>query len=200
MSRILLIEDNHDLAFGLSNNLEIEGHEVELAADGREGLARIRSGNHALILLDLMLPEMDGFRVLRTIRQEGIATPVLILTARGEELDKVQGLRPAIREKLVATVASELEAHRVHAFLRGLGLHVGGQSLGMQVHEVLEHAGALVVRALWQTDHTADHEDRRSGCCDRPSLTPPHRPHFDQRRVLRPRLIDLVQAMDRPAP
>jgi two-component system alkaline phosphatase synthesis response regulator PhoP len=93
MSRILVVEDNADLAFGLRNNLEIEGHEVQLAGDGRDGLEQIRRGGLDLVILDLMLPEMDGFRVLRTLRQEGTTTPVLILTARGEEADKVRGLR-----------------------------------------------------------------------------------------------------------
>ena len=93
MTRILVVEDNADLAYGLQNNLEIEGYEVELAADGPQGLARARAGRPDLMLLDLMLPGTDGFRVLKTLRDEGFAFPVLILTARGEEADKVRGLR-----------------------------------------------------------------------------------------------------------
>jgi len=96
MSRVLVVEDNADLAYGLRNNLEIEGHEVEVAGDGEEGLRRaLVTGDQAadLILLDLMLPKLDGFRVLRELRQAGIETPVLILTARGEESDIVRGLR-----------------------------------------------------------------------------------------------------------
>ena len=92
--RILVIEDNPDLAYGLRNNLEIEGYEVEVAKDGTRGLARARSApNPDLVVLDLMLPGMDGFRVLRSLREEGHNVPVLILTARGEEADKVRGLR-----------------------------------------------------------------------------------------------------------
>ncbi|HTD53088.1 MAG TPA: response regulator, partial [Thermoanaerobaculia bacterium] len=93
MSRILVIEDNDDLAFGLRNNLEIEGHEVEVAADGTEGLVRARRGKTDLVILDLMLPGTDGFRILRTLRSEGSRVPILILTARGEESDKVRGLK-----------------------------------------------------------------------------------------------------------
>ena len=93
MTRILVVEDNADLAYGLQNNLEIEGYEVELAADGPQGLARARAGRPDLMLLDLMLPGTDGFRVLKTLRDEGFAFPVLILTARGEEADKVRGLK-----------------------------------------------------------------------------------------------------------
>ena len=96
MSRILVVEDNADLAYGLRNNLEIEGYEVDVAVDGEEGLRRARDHNEAapdLILLDLMLPKLDGFRVLRELRVAAVDTPVLVLTARGEEADVVRGLR-----------------------------------------------------------------------------------------------------------
>jgi DNA-binding response OmpR family regulator len=91
MTRILVIEDNRNLATGLRNNLEIEGYEVEVAEDGTTGLALARSIAPDLIVLDLMLPGMDGYRVLKTLREEGSDTPVLILSARGEETDKVLG-------------------------------------------------------------------------------------------------------------
>jgi len=93
MKRVLVVEDNRDLAYGLRNNLEIEGYEVEVAEDGPKGLVRARAGRPDLIILDLMLPGMDGYRVLRALREEGRQTPILILTARGEEADKVRGLR-----------------------------------------------------------------------------------------------------------
>ncbi len=91
--RVLVVEDNTDLAFGLRNNLEIEGYEVAVAGDGAVGVARTFDWQPQLVILDLMLPEMDGFRVLRTLRQRGFDEPVLILTARGEESDKVMGFR-----------------------------------------------------------------------------------------------------------
>ena len=91
MTRILVVEDNRNLAIGLRNNLEIEGYEVDVAADGAAGLAKARAQSADLIVLDLMLPGMDGYRVLKTLREEGINTPVLILSARGEETDKVLG-------------------------------------------------------------------------------------------------------------
>ncbi len=93
MKRVLIVEDNHDLAFGLRNNLEIEGYEVEIAEDGRIGVDAASRFGPDLIILDLMLPEMDGFRVLQTLRDNGLQTPILILTARGEEADKVRGLK-----------------------------------------------------------------------------------------------------------
>jgi DNA-binding response OmpR family regulator len=92
MTRIVVVEDNPDLAFGLRNNLEIEGYEVEVAPDGPSGLEAVRATSPDLVLLDLMLPGLDGFRVLKALRDEGRQMPVLILTARGEEADKVRGL------------------------------------------------------------------------------------------------------------
>lgn len=93
MSRVLLVEDNADLAYGLQNNLEIEGYEVRVAETGETGLKRARAWGPDLIILDLMLPDLDGYRVLQHLRSDGIETPVLILTARGEESDKVLGFR-----------------------------------------------------------------------------------------------------------
>jgi DNA-binding response OmpR family regulator len=90
---ILIIEDNEELAFGLQTNLEIEGYEVRVAADGNAGLEMLRTAHPDLLVLDLMLPGMDGFRVLRLLRDAGAQIPVLILTARGEESDKVRGLK-----------------------------------------------------------------------------------------------------------
>ena len=90
---ILIIEDDVDLGFGLRNNLEIEGYEVEIATDGHSGLTALHDRRFDLILLDLMIPGVDGLRVLREIRSRGDRTPVLILTARGQEEDKVRGLK-----------------------------------------------------------------------------------------------------------
>ena len=93
MKTILLVEDNAHLAWGLKNNLEIEGYRVLVAADGERGLAEARSAKPDLVVLDLMLPGLDGFRVLKALRERGDRTPVLVLTARGQEDDKVRGLK-----------------------------------------------------------------------------------------------------------
>ncbi|HEV8498159.1 MAG TPA: response regulator transcription factor [Gemmatimonadaceae bacterium] len=93
MPRILIVEDNPDLAYGLRTGLEIEGYDVQVAEDGETGLDRARSWGPDLVMLDLMLPGMDGYRVLRSMREGGSDVPVLILTARGEEADKVLGFR-----------------------------------------------------------------------------------------------------------
>ena len=93
MPRILIVEDNPDLAYGLRTGLEIEGYDVQVAENGEAGLDRARSWNPDLVMLDLMLPGMDGYRVLKLLRDGGSDVPVLILTARGEEADKVLGFR-----------------------------------------------------------------------------------------------------------
>jgi two-component system alkaline phosphatase synthesis response regulator PhoP len=93
MRRILVVEDNPDLAFGLRNNLEIEGYEVAVAQDGGAALALAQQFKPDLILLDLGIPDPDGFRVLRTLRDRGDVVPVMILSAAGEETSKVRGLR-----------------------------------------------------------------------------------------------------------
>ena len=93
MKRVLIVEDNADLAFGLRNNLELEGYEVHVAHDGRAGLEAFRASGADVVVLDLMLPELDGFDVLRELRKLDARVPILILTARGEEMDKVLGLR-----------------------------------------------------------------------------------------------------------
>ena len=93
MSRILIIEDNAELAAGIKHNLEFEGYEVLIASDGPSGIESVRSFTPDLIMLDVMLPGIDGFQVLRTIRQGGVSTPVLMLTSLGEEADKVRAFR-----------------------------------------------------------------------------------------------------------
>jgi two-component system, OmpR family, alkaline phosphatase synthesis response regulator PhoP len=92
-ARILLVEDNEQLAAGIRYNLELEGYAVEWAEDGPSGLEAARRAAPDLLILDIMLPGMDGFEVLRSLREEGFDAPVLILTARGEEGDKVRGFR-----------------------------------------------------------------------------------------------------------
>jgi DNA-binding response OmpR family regulator len=118
MPRILIVEDNPDLAFGLRNNLEIEGYDIAVAEDGLAGLRDARATRPDLIILDLMMPGMDGYRVLRTLRDEGNSTPVLILSAKGEEADKVRGFRMGA-DDFVTKPFSLLELlARVEALLR----------------------------------------------------------------------------------
>ena len=118
MTRVLLVEDNADLAYGLRNNLEIEGYDVVVAEDGPSGLAALRGRGADLVILDLMLPGMDGFRVLKALREEGHTMPVLILTARGEEADKVRGLKMGADDYITKPFGLLELLARVEALLR----------------------------------------------------------------------------------
>jgi len=93
MTRVLVVEDSNDLAQGLRYNLELEGYTVKVADDGNAGLSLAREWDPDLVILDLMLPGIDGYQVLRSLRADGRQTPVLILSARGEESDKVRGFQ-----------------------------------------------------------------------------------------------------------
>jgi two-component system, OmpR family, alkaline phosphatase synthesis response regulator PhoP len=130
VSRILVVEDNGDLAFGLKNNLEIEGHDVEVSADGPSGLARAKETSPDLVILDLMLPGMDGLHVLRALRDSGFDAPVLILTARGEETDKVRGLRLGGDDYVTKPFGLMELLARVEALLRRAA---GGHSFGSEI-------------------------------------------------------------------
>jgi two-component system alkaline phosphatase synthesis response regulator PhoP len=90
--RILLVEDEPNLARGIRENLEAEGYHVDVLGDGRVALTRIRQEEFGLIVLDVMLPGMDGFSVCETMRREGRDTPVLFLTAKGGPNDRIRGL------------------------------------------------------------------------------------------------------------
>jgi DNA-binding response OmpR family regulator len=120
-----VIEDNPDLAYGLRNNLEIEGHQVSVAVNGPEGLDQASRGNVDLVILDLMLPGLDGFRVLRTLRERDRETPVLILTARGEETDKVRGLKLGADDYVTKPFGVLELLARVEAQLRRRGAATG---------------------------------------------------------------------------
>jgi DNA-binding response OmpR family regulator len=91
--RILVIEDNADLAQGIAYNLKLEGYEVRIAPDGRSGLDAALQWVPDVVLLDLMLPGLDGFEALRALRARGSRIPVIILSARAEEADKVRGFK-----------------------------------------------------------------------------------------------------------
>ena len=123
MPRLLLVEDNPDLAFGLRTGLESEGYEVDHAEDGPTGLQLARERQPELVILDLTLPGMDGYKVLRTLREEGSEVPVLILTARGEEADKVLGFRIGADDYVVKPVDLKELADKVE---RNLAAREGG--------------------------------------------------------------------------
>jgi two-component system alkaline phosphatase synthesis response regulator PhoP len=140
MSRILIVEDNADLCFGLRNNLEIEGYTVDTADGGKTGLTAFGAAKPDLVILDLTLPELDGFRVLKSLREDGHTTPVLILTARGEESDKVRGLRLGADDYVTKPFGLLELLARVEALLRRSSPRVA-----METHPVPERFGAIEV-------------------------------------------------------
>jgi two-component system alkaline phosphatase synthesis response regulator PhoP len=118
VKRILIVEDSPDMAYGLATSLELDGHAVTIAEDGPAGLRAAREGRPDLVVLDLMLPGMDGYRVLRTLREEGITVPVLVLTARGEEVDKVLGFTLGADDYVTKPFSLMELLARVNALLR----------------------------------------------------------------------------------
>lgn len=117
-ARILIIEDEPGLVMTLADMLAAEGYEVEAAQDGPGGLRRALEGRHDLIILDVMLPGMNGFEVCRQLRREGRDTPVLMLTARGQVADRVVGLKLGADDYLAKPFAPEELAARIEALLR----------------------------------------------------------------------------------
>jgi DNA-binding response OmpR family regulator len=161
MTRVLIVEDNQDLAFGLRNNLEIEGYSVDVAADGPEGLAAARRTPPDLVVLDLMLPGMDGYRVLRQLREDGLTMPVLILTARGEEADKVLGFRLGADDyvtkpfgvlELLARVEALLRRSRPAAGPSGRGVQRFGDVEVDLSTRTVRHAGTVVALTPMEFD------------------------------------------------
>lgn len=118
MKRVLVIEDQRDLASLLAHNLRHEGLDVRTVEDGRDALPTVRSWQPDLVILDLMLPGMDGFEILRGIRGDGNDLPVLILSARGEEQDKIRGFRLDADQYVTKPFSLVELLERVHALLR----------------------------------------------------------------------------------
>jgi two-component system alkaline phosphatase synthesis response regulator PhoP len=146
MARVLIVEDNADLAFGLRNNLEIEGHEVAIAADGIAGLDAVNDWRPELVVLDLMRPGQDGYRVLREMRHAGHAMPVLILTSRAEEADKVLGFRLGADDYVTKPFGILELLARVDALLRRSRTPIGPAVMRFGTIEV-DQAARTVRRA-----------------------------------------------------
>lgn len=116
--KILIIEDEEDLVKGLKLNLQGEGYEVEWAFDGREGLLQAQEAAPDLIILDIMLPKMNGLEVCRELRQKNIGIPIIMLTAKGEEIDKVVGLEVGADDYLTKPFSIRELLARIKALLR----------------------------------------------------------------------------------
>jgi len=118
MTKILIVEDEPNMRMGLRDNLEFEGYEVSIAEDGEKGLKMIRENQYNLILLDVMMPKISGFDICKTIRKEGVQTPLILLTAKGEEIDKVLGLELGADDYVTKPFSLRELLARIKAILR----------------------------------------------------------------------------------
>jgi DNA-binding response OmpR family regulator len=118
MARILLVEDEPKMQRGLRDNLKFEGHEVTIKGDGSSGLQTLLLESFDLVILDVMLPQMSGFDVVRKAREKGVRTPILMLTAKGEEIDKVLGLELGADDYVTKPFSLRELLARVNVLLR----------------------------------------------------------------------------------
>lgn len=136
--RVLVIEDEAHIADGIRLNLNLQGYEVAVAPDGIEGLEKWRSWNPDLIILDVMLPMIDGFSILKTIRQEDEKIPVLILSARGDTRDKVKGLRYGVDDYLSKPFDLDEFLLRVARLIKKKDWYASGKSPEKGRHTLFE--------------------------------------------------------------
>ena len=174
MAKVLIIEDEPNMVLGLKDSCEYEGYEVAVARDGKEGLEKASTEKVDIILLDVMLPLMSGLDVCRTLRNRGIETPILMLTARGQEMDKVIGLevgaddyvtKPFSIKELLARIRAHLrraakEVVPIESFTFGdvelnfkkYAARKGGTALDLSarefeiLHYLIRHRGEIVTR------------------------------------------------------
>jgi DNA-binding response OmpR family regulator len=116
--RVLVIEDDPSISLGLRINLESEGYEVATAEDGEAGLGLLREDKPDLVILDVMLPKLNGFQVLQTVRGEGLMMPIIILSARTGEMEKVTGLELGAEDYVAKPFSLAELLARVRAALR----------------------------------------------------------------------------------
>ena len=118
MPKILICEDEPNMRMGLKDNLEFENYEVDTAEDGELGLNKILENNYDLIILDVMMPKISGFDVCKSVRKSGITTPIILLTAKGEEIDKVLGLELGADDYVTKPFSLRELLARIKAILR----------------------------------------------------------------------------------
>jgi len=165
---ILVVEDEQNLAEGIAENLEAEGYRAEIARDGKSGLEKILSGRYGLVILDVMLPEMDGFTVCEMVRRQDKATPILFLTAKGGIDDRLRGLEAGGDDYLPKPFHLRELLLRVRAILRRWEWYSEGPAAGAPIRfgsnefdlrtfqarawdgttDTLTHKEAMILKAL----------------------------------------------------
>jgi two-component system alkaline phosphatase synthesis response regulator PhoP len=174
LAKVLIIEDEPNMVLGLKDSCEYEGYEVAVARNGKEGLEKATTEKPDIILLDVMLPLMSGIDVCRTLRTRGIETPILMLTARSQEIDKVIGLEVGADDYVTKPFSIKELLARIRAHLRRATKQVvdiesfsfgdvelnfkkyaarkGGQALDLSAREfeilryLIRHRGEIVTR------------------------------------------------------
>ena len=156
MARILVVEDEPTIALGLSDDLQLEGHVVDLVSDGPSAEEAALTHQHDLVLLDVMLPGKDGFAVCQSLRARGVKTPIVLLTARGQETDKVRGLRLGADDYITKPFSPRELLARIDAVLRRFTaagsqpdvLRVGDLTIDFGRHEARRGSRALALTAM----------------------------------------------------
>ncbi len=169
MPRVLIVEDDHAMAVALRDGFSYEGFEVDVADDGERGLELARSADTDLMILDLMLPKKSGLEVCKCLRDEGSTLPIIMLTARGQEIDKVLGLKlgaddyvtkPFSFMELRARVDAVLRRSAPDSGRRGGGAHDFGSFSVDLDHHIAHKNGeeiALTPREFHLLDHFISH-------------------------------------------
>jgi two-component system alkaline phosphatase synthesis response regulator PhoP len=157
MDRILVVEDDKAIRMGIQDDLQFDGFEVALAADGKDGLKQALGGDFRLIILDVLLPGLNGFEVCKKLREAGVTTPILMVTAaRTEEMDKVVGLELGADDYVTKPIGSRELVARVKAILRrarseddpGDVFTFGDITVDFKSHEVSKGGRPLALTAL----------------------------------------------------
>ena len=118
MAKILVVDDEPNMRLGIKDNLEFEDYDVDLAVDGAQGLEMLKNTSYDLVVLDVMMPKLSGFDVCKEMRKENIQTPIIFLTAKGEEIDKVIGLELGADDYITKPFSLREFLARVKAVLR----------------------------------------------------------------------------------
>jgi DNA-binding response OmpR family regulator len=151
--KVLIIEDDPAMLRGLKDNFEAQGYRLELARDGREGLSAALANPPDLVLLDIMLPRMNGYEICRAIRAEKLQMPIIMLTAKGQERDIVRGLELGADDYVTKPFSIRELLARAGAFLRRRGaaatatLQFGECRLDPAAHKMFRHGKEVVLTA-----------------------------------------------------
>lgn len=178
MKKILIVEDELNMIQGLKDNLEFEGYSVDMAMEGNAGMQKILQNQYDLVLLDVMLPGISGFDICKTARNKGISTPVILLTAKGEEIDKVLGLELGADDYITKPFSLRELLARIKAILRRIPettgqngepefIRIGNLSVNFKNYQAMEgeeeiklsHKEFEVLHYLYQNIHKTVHRD-----------------------------------------